>query len=76
MYGLGNWAEVAEHVGTKCKEKCINHYSNVYMRSLFFPLPDMLMFLHQAEQVEDFTPRKYPLKSLLAATTYLRLLMN
>ncbi|KAK6269149.1 hypothetical protein QUC31_013309 [Theobroma cacao] len=41
MYGLGNWAEVAEHVGTKTKEKCIEHYDNVYMKSPFFPLPDM-----------------------------------
>ncbi|XP_052477315.1 transcriptional adapter ADA2b isoform X2 [Gossypium raimondii] len=41
MYGLGNWAEVAEHVGTKSKEKCIDHYTNVYMKSPFFPLPDM-----------------------------------
>ncbi|EXB29530.1 Transcriptional adapter ADA2b [Morus notabilis] len=41
MYGLGNSAEVAEHVGTKSKEQCINHYTNVYMNSPFFPLPDM-----------------------------------
>ncbi|KAK8946059.1 Transcriptional adapter ADA2 [Platanthera guangdongensis] len=27
VYGLGNWAEVAEHVGTKNKEQCINHYT-------------------------------------------------
>ncbi|XP_059438871.1 transcriptional adapter ADA2b-like isoform X2 [Corylus avellana] len=41
MYGLGNWAEVAEHVGTKSKEQCIEHYTNVYMNSPYFPLPDM-----------------------------------
>ncbi|KAJ4847690.1 Transcriptional adapter ada2 [Turnera subulata] len=41
MYGLGNWAEVAEHVGTKNKEKCIEHFRSVYMNSPFFPLPDM-----------------------------------
>ncbi|GAV59866.1 Myb_DNA-binding domain-containing protein/ZZ domain-containing protein/SWIRM domain-containing protein [Cephalotus follicularis] len=41
MYGLGNWAEVAEHVGTKNKEQCIEHYTNVYMNSPYFPLPDM-----------------------------------
>ncbi|XP_031273471.1 transcriptional adapter ADA2 [Pistacia vera] len=41
MYGLGNWAEVAEHVGTKTKEHCIEHYNSVYMNSPFFPLPDM-----------------------------------
>ncbi|XP_027362441.1 transcriptional adapter ADA2b isoform X4 [Abrus precatorius] len=41
MYGLGNWTEVAEHVGTKNKESCIEHYRNVYLNSPFFPLPDM-----------------------------------
>ncbi|KAJ8770441.1 hypothetical protein K2173_017932 [Erythroxylum novogranatense] len=41
MYGLGNWAEVAEHVGTKSKELCIEHYTNVYLNSPNFPLPDL-----------------------------------
>ncbi|KAL7103107.1 hypothetical protein ACP275_08G160700 [Erythranthe tilingii] len=41
MYGMGNWAEVAEHVGTKTKEMCIEHYRNAYLNSPYFPLPDM-----------------------------------
>ncbi|XP_078161901.1 ADA2 2B isoform X2 [Carex rostrata] len=41
MYGLGNWAEVAEHVGTKSKAQCIDHYMNAYLSSPCFPLPDM-----------------------------------
>ncbi|XP_021718307.1 transcriptional adapter ADA2-like [Chenopodium quinoa] len=41
MYGLGNWAEVAEHVGTKSKSECIDHYDNIYMNSPCFPLPDL-----------------------------------
>ncbi|KAL8462711.1 hypothetical protein ACS0TY_033655 [Phlomoides rotata] len=41
MYGMGNWAEVAEHVGTKSKEACIEHYKSAYLNSPFFPLPDM-----------------------------------
>ncbi|XAR55266.1 hypothetical protein NMG60_11035293 [Bertholletia excelsa] len=41
MYGLGNWAEVAEHVGTKSKTQCIEHYNAIYMNSPCFPLPDM-----------------------------------
>ncbi|CAI9089979.1 OLC1v1024639C1 [Oldenlandia corymbosa var. corymbosa] len=41
MYGLGNWAEVAEHVGTKRKSQCIEHYNAIYMNSPCFPLPDM-----------------------------------
>ncbi|KAM0929528.1 hypothetical protein ACQ4PT_001583 [Festuca glaucescens] len=41
MYGLGNWAEVAEHVGTKGKTQCIDHYTTAYMNSPCYPLPDM-----------------------------------
>ncbi|KAE8732051.1 Transcriptional adapter ADA2 [Hibiscus syriacus] len=39
MYGFGNWAEVAEHVGTKSKSQCIDHYNSIYMNSPCFPLP-------------------------------------
>ncbi|PIA58225.1 hypothetical protein AQUCO_00500280v1 [Aquilegia coerulea] len=41
MYGMGNWAEVAEHVGTKGKDQCIEHYTEAYIDSPCFPLPDM-----------------------------------
>ncbi|KVH93200.1 Homeodomain-like protein [Cynara cardunculus var. scolymus] len=41
MYGLANWNEVAEHVGTKSKSRCIEHYNTIYMNSPCFPLPDM-----------------------------------
>ncbi|KAL0311143.1 UNVERIFIED_CONTAM: Transcriptional adapter ADA2 [Sesamum angustifolium] len=41
MYGFGNWNEVAEHVGTKSKLQCIDHYDKIYMKSPCFPLPDM-----------------------------------
>lgn len=39
MYGLGNWNEVAEHVGTKSKSQCVHHYNMIYMNSPCFPLP-------------------------------------
>ncbi|XP_056158376.1 transcriptional adapter ADA2a-like isoform X2 [Syzygium oleosum] len=39
MYGFGNWAEVAEHVGSKSKSQCITHYSAMYMNSPCWPLP-------------------------------------
>ncbi|KAJ7514548.1 hypothetical protein O6H91_23G049200 [Diphasiastrum complanatum] len=41
MYGLGNWAEVAEHVGTKTKAQCYEHYMTAFMNSPCSPLPDM-----------------------------------
>ncbi|CAI9087136.1 OLC1v1021130C1 [Oldenlandia corymbosa var. corymbosa] len=41
MYGIWNWAEVGEHVGTKSKETCIEHFRTAYLNSPYFPLPDM-----------------------------------
>ncbi|KAL6542949.1 hypothetical protein OROHE_010469 [Orobanche hederae] len=43
MYGMGNWAEVAEHVGTKTKDVCVEHYRNAYLNSPYFPLPVRLL---------------------------------
>ena len=43
MYGLGNWAEVAEHVGTKSKAQCIEHYTTAYMNSPCYPLPVIIL---------------------------------
>ena len=39
MYGFANWTEVAEHVGTKSKLQCIDHYQSTYISSPCFPLP-------------------------------------
>ncbi|KAH9318338.1 hypothetical protein KI387_020107, partial [Taxus chinensis] len=41
MYGLGNWGVVAEHVGTKTKVQCYDHYMKAYINSPCYPLPDM-----------------------------------
>lgn len=41
MYGLGNWTEVAEHVGTKTKAACRSHYFSTYINVPTAPLPDL-----------------------------------
>ncbi|KAK9924351.1 hypothetical protein M0R45_032726 [Rubus argutus] len=41
MYGFGNWTEVSEHVGTRRRQQCIDHYNAIYMNSPCFPLADM-----------------------------------
>ncbi|KEH35180.1 putative transcription factor MYB/SANT family [Medicago truncatula] len=41
MYGFENWNGVAEHVGTKSKPECIDHYNGVYLNSPCAPLPDL-----------------------------------
>ncbi|GAA5890767.1 hypothetical protein JCM6882_000651 [Rhodosporidiobolus microsporus] len=33
MYGLGNWADIAEHVGGRTKEECAEHYRLTYLES-------------------------------------------
>ncbi|EOA30269.1 hypothetical protein CARUB_v10013390mg [Capsella rubella] len=40
-YGFGNWKEVADHVGSKTKTECIDHFNSAYMQSPCFPLPDL-----------------------------------
>uniref|UniRef100_A0A6A7G625 Transcriptional adapter ADA2 isoform X1 n=1 Tax=Hirondellea gigas TaxID=1518452 RepID=A0A6A7G625_9CRUS len=39
MFGLGNWADVADHVGTKTKMRCENHFTKDYLESRTAPLP-------------------------------------
>ncbi|KLT41943.1 hypothetical protein CC85DRAFT_246755 [Cutaneotrichosporon oleaginosum] len=31
LHGLGNWIEIADHVGTRTKEECERHYIEVYL---------------------------------------------
>ena len=38
---MGNWSDVADHVGTKSKQKCEQHYYDVYLNSTTAPLPDL-----------------------------------
>ncbi len=57
MYGLGNWSEVAEHVGTKSKTQCHSHYFDVYVNAPTAPLPDMNKILGKKfKRVEESEP--------------------
>ena len=39
-YGLGNWTDVADHVGNgRTKEECAAHYASVYLNSPTYPIP-------------------------------------
>lgn len=39
MYGIGNWVDCADHVGTKTKDDCETHYFTIYFESPTAPLP-------------------------------------
>ncbi|CAI7833387.1 unnamed protein product [Closterium sp. NIES-53] len=49
MYGMGNWGEIAEHVGSKSKAQCHDHYLYDYLLSPTGPLPDLTRLRTQAD---------------------------
>jgi transcriptional adapter 2-alpha len=42
QFGLGNWSDVAGHVGTKKKNECEDHYFAVFLTSATAPLPVLI----------------------------------
>jgi transcriptional adapter 2-alpha len=38
-YGIGNWEQIAELMGTKTKEQCAYHYKRVFIDSDAWPEP-------------------------------------
>ena len=65
IYGLGNWTEVAEHVGTKTKLQCHQHYFDCYVNSETTPLPDMSKVLgpKYTKQEPDEEPKAKKVKA-------------
>lgn len=39
--GLGNWQDIADHIGGRSKEEVEKHYYKVYLQSDSYPLPNM-----------------------------------
>lgn len=39
--GLGNWQDVAEHIGGRSKEEVNKHYEDIYLTSGEYPIPEM-----------------------------------
>ncbi|SCU94391.1 LADA_0G08262g1_1 [Lachancea dasiensis] len=39
--GLGNWQDVADHIGSRSKEEVEEHYTNYYLNSPHYPIPDI-----------------------------------
>lgn len=39
--GLGNWSDIAKHIGGRSKEEVKKHYFDYYLNSPNYPIPDM-----------------------------------
>lgn len=40
-FGLGNWQDILDHIGSRSKEEVAKHYFDVYLNSREYPLPEM-----------------------------------
>lgn len=40
-FGLGNWQDIADHIGNRSRDEVAAHYNKVYLESPDYPLPDM-----------------------------------
>ncbi|KAK4054328.1 Transcriptional adapter ada2 [Microbotryomycetes sp. JL221] len=56
MYGLGNWADTAEHIGGRTKEDVKDHYFHTYIESDDYPMPRIAPDLDDSQ--EEFQKRK------------------
>jgi len=59
LYGIGNWADVSEHVSTKDKVSCREHYEKYYLSSPSWPEPDYGHVLCTREKVKLLNSGKY-----------------
>src|SRR5262245_5359552 len=56
MYGLGNWGDVSDHIGTKAAAESKEHYFRVYINVPTAPLPVLLLvFAANSNIVKDLT---------------------
>ncbi|KAM0789610.1 hypothetical protein ACM66B_000416 [Microbotryomycetes sp. NB124-2] len=56
MYGLGNWADTADHIGGRTKEDVKEHYFKTYIESDEYPLPRIAPDFDDNQ--EEFQKRK------------------
>ncbi|PVU86187.1 hypothetical protein BB560_006798, partial [Smittium megazygosporum] len=72
QFGMGNWEEVANFVGSKDKGECESHYYKTYVESEDWPLPNLNLDLgtqvvrikkNQSDTKQDSRPQK-PISSL------------
>ena len=52
-FGLGNWQDIADHIGNRSKDEVKNHYFDIYLNSKEYPLPEM------DKDFSDITPSKF-----------------
>jgi transcriptional adapter 2-alpha len=72
-YGLGNWEDISEHIGTKTLEECRNHYLETYIASENWPLPNLSQEFDPSIDTlinrRTYKPKKKQYKTLVSQPT-------
>lgn len=72
-YGVGNWQDIADHIGGRSKEEVEEHYLKIYLNSDTYPVPELRRKFHvdpsefaekRRKRIED--RRAKAMKQLLA----------
>jgi transcriptional adapter 2-alpha len=62
-FGLGNWQDVADHIGNRSKEEVANHYFDVYLNPDHYPFPPMELDFSNISPLEFLESRKKRLET-------------
>lgn len=57
-FGLGNWQDIADHIGNRSKEEVARHYFEIYLESEDYPLPDMSKDFSNIDPLQFLEKRK------------------
>ncbi|CAI4038301.1 hypothetical protein SMKI_04G6430 [Saccharomyces mikatae IFO 1815] len=60
--GLGNWQDIADHIGSRDKEEVKQHYLKYYLESNYYPIPDITQNIH-VPQDEFLEQRRHRIES-------------
>ncbi|CAI6583886.1 ANL_collapsed_G0012800.mRNA.1.CDS.1 [Saccharomyces cerevisiae] len=60
--GLGNWQDIADHIGSRGKEEVKEHYLKYYLESKYYPIPDITQNIH-VPQDEFLEQRRHRIES-------------
>ncbi|KAK6460523.1 hypothetical protein DFJ63DRAFT_337284 [Scheffersomyces coipomensis] len=57
-FGLGNWQDIADHIGNRSKDEVAKHYFEIYLNKETYPLPDMNKDFSNITPLEFLEQRK------------------
>ncbi|CAK9435665.1 uncharacterized protein LODBEIA_P03920 [Lodderomyces beijingensis] len=60
--GLGNWADIADHIGNRSKEEVAEHYYKIYLESKDYPIPEMNKDFTDVSPIQFLRERKQRLE--------------